>query len=75
MTDPHNAAVEGPVRGDSTGHEGVEVGAVENGMGVDGGEWYADDRKAALIGSVARRTEGVRWHEVLRCCFSHRDRS
>lgn len=75
MTDPHNAAVEGPVRGDPTGHEGVEIGAVKNGMGVDGGERYADDWKAALIGSVAGRTEGVRWHDVLRCCFSHRDRS
>ena len=75
MADPHNPPVEGPVWGDPTGHEGVEVGAVENGMGIDGSERYADDRKAALIGSVAGRTEGVRWHEVLRCCFSHRDRS
>lgn len=28
MTDPNNAAVKGPVRGNPTGHEGVEVGTV-----------------------------------------------
>lgn len=71
MTDPHHAAVERPVRGDPTCHEGVEIGAVENGVSVDGGERYADDRKAALIGSVTGRSEGVRWHDVLRCWCSH----
>lgn len=71
MTDPHNAAVERPVRGDPKGHEGVEIGAVENGMSVDGGERYADDRKAALIGSVTGSAEGVRWHGWLRCWCSH----
>lgn len=75
MTDPHNAAVERPVWGDTKGHEGVEIRAVENGVSVDRGERYADDRKAALIGSVAGRTEGVRWCDWLRCCCSHRDKS
>lgn len=63
MTDPHNAAVEGPVRADPASHEGVEVGPVKNGVSVDRGERHSDDRKAALIGSVARHTEGVRWRE------------
>lgn len=54
---PDHASAKGPVRGDTTGHEGVVIVGVENGMGVDRGERHAHDGAAPVIDPALRRTK------------------
>lgn len=49
---PDHVPVEGPVRGDASGHEGFVIGRVEDGVSVEPGERNADHWKAAIIGPV-----------------------
>lgn len=49
---PHDAAIEGPIRGHATGYEGVVVGRVDDGVSIETGERDTDHGKTAIIVSA-----------------------
>lgn len=69
----HGALAEGPVRGHATGHEGVVIVGVEDGMGVDRSERDAHDGAPPVIDPALWRTkgEGAHWGSLDWDAFTH----